>query len=786
MRSQSIKRSLLATLLTTAAMTTQGFAQTAETASDEENPQVQDTITVIGQSLYNNRVNALKSPTLIIDVPQSLSITTADQIIEQGFDSIGDIVLYTPGLTQSQGEGHRDAVVFRGVRSTADFFIDGVRDDVQYYRSLYNLEQVEVLRGPNALFFGRGGTGGVINRVTKKGSLEENFVGYKASVDTFGAFDASIDINQVISDNVALRVNAYYESLNNHRDFFDGERFGINPTLFVELTPSTTLNLSYEYVDNQRFVDRGIPSVNGEPAAETIDAIADITFSDPEFANTTLEANIFRATLDHQFSDNIKGNVSVSYGDFDKLYANIFASDDFVVNTTDPNILGTVELDGYVDTTQRDSFTLSTNLIGEFETGSILHSIVLGGEFSDTDNDNDRLNAFFSTQAAARAEEIALFGSSDIRTDQAVFNVFAGPSDQAIDLNFGIGTVAGVDFGNGVTIADGAPVVVSFGDFNVPNADVASSAILNDDTEANVTVFSAFIQDEIAITDWLDLVLGVRYDSFDITVNNIETFINTGVEEILTRRDDNIAPRVGLVLKPRENISLYGSFSETFLPRSGEQFADINPPDDALDPNESTNLEVGLKWDFAERLSFTFAAFDIENSSPQENDADPGTLDVIDSEVRGIEAQIQGNLTDKWYISAGYSFLEGNQVDVVTVDGVETVQDAVAADGSTLRLRELPQNTFNLWTTYDVTPKFGLGFGLTYQDESFAGFSNEVTLPSFTRLDATAYYNLNENLRLQVNIENLTDTEYFPNSHTDNNITVGAPLNAKFTISGRF
>ena len=741
-----------------------------------------DTVEVTGQYLYTDRVNALKSPTPIIDVPQSLSITTAEQILEQGFDSIGDIVLYTPGLTQSQGEGHRDAVVFRGVRSTADFFIDGARDDVQYYRSLYNLEQVEVLRGPNALFFGRGGTGGVINRVTKKGSFEEDFVGYKASVDTFGAFDVAIDVNKALSDNAAFRVNAYYEALNNHREFFEGERFGINPTLFVELSPSTTVNLSYEYVNNERFVDRGIPSLNGEPAFD----LADITFADPEFATTTLDAHILRGTIEHQFADNLKGNLSISYNTFDKRYANIFASDDFVENTTDPDILGTVELDGYIDTTERNSIVLSSNLIGEFQTGGILHSVVLGGEFIDTDNDNDRFNAFFSTQVAARAEELALFGESNIRTDQAIFNVFAGPPDQAIDLNFGNGTVAGVAFDSGVSIAEGAPVVVSFGDFNVPNADVANSDILNDDTEANVTTFSAFIQDEIAITDWFDLVVGVRYDSFDITVNNIETFINTGIEDVLTRRDDNIAPRVGIVLKPQENISLYGSFSETFLPRSGEQFADINPPDDALDPNTSTNLEVGLKWNFAERLSFTFAAFDIENSSPQENDEDPGTLDVIDAEVRGIEAQVQGYITDKWYISAGYSFLEGNQVDVLTVDGVETVQDAVDADGNVLRLRELPEHTFNLWTTYDVTPKFGVGLGLTFQDESFAGFSNEVTLPSFTRLDATAYYNLNDNLRLQFNIENLTDTEYFPNSHTDNNITVGAPINAKFTISGRF
>ena len=121
------------------------------------------------------RLHALKTPVPVLDVPQTVSIVTDDDIRKQGFRQIGDIVRYTPGVNTSQGEGHRDAVVFRGVRSTADFFQDGTRDDVQYYRSLYNVEQVEILRGPNALLFGRGGTGGVINRVTKKAVIGEQF-----------------------------------------------------------------------------------------------------------------------------------------------------------------------------------------------------------------------------------------------------------------------------------------------------------------------------------------------------------------------------------------------------------------------------------------------------------------------------------------------------------------------------------------------------------------------------------------------------------------------------------
>ncbi len=724
-------------------------AARAETEDAPVEETTLDTIVVTGEFLYTDQVNALKSPTPIVDVPQSLSITTAEQIVQQGFDSIGDIVLYTPGVNQSQGEGHRDAIVFRGVRSTADFFIDGVRDDVQYYRSLYNLEQVEILRGPNALFFGRGGTGGILNRVTKKGVIGENFVGYLGAVDTFGAGTVQLDGNYTVNDKAAFRLNAYYERLDNHRDFFSGDRFGVNPTAFIELTPRTTLNLSYEYVNNERFVDRGIPAgADGRPAEE----LADITFSDPELSTSTLEAHIGRATLTHQFLDNLKGNFSVAYGDFDKLYLNFFP----VSFDEETNIVG---IDGYVDTTQRRNLTVSANFVGEFSTGGINHTIVTGGEFIDTVNNNDRFNTFF---------------------DQTQDDVEFFLATQPINLSGGVGVNASGE--------------VTTNSFDVD---------LNDDTEADVTVFSGYIQDEIEVAPWLDLVLGVRFDSFEITVDNIETLIETGETDITSRTDSQFSPRLGFVLKPRENISFYGSFSESFLPRSGEQFADLpddpaTPDDDTLDPDTFQNLEVGLKWDFANGLSFTAAAFRIEQSSPQEapSTVDPetglviddnaGMLVVVESEIRGVEAQIQGQITDRWHISAGYSFLDGEQV--ATTDILDADGNIVVAQGEEngLRLRELPAHTFNFWSNYQVTQRFGLGAGLTFQDESFADFGNLTTLPAFVRVDAAAYYDLSDRVRLQVNIENLTNTDYFPNAHTANNITVGAPINAKFTISGRF
>ncbi|MEQ5789133.1 TonB-dependent siderophore receptor [Erythrobacter sp. NFXS35] len=705
-------------------------AETSETASSAEAGTGADdagdrgsNIVVTGDVLYSDRLNALKSPTPIIDVPQSLSITTADQIIQQGFDSIGDIVNYTPGVTNSQGEGHRDAVVFRGVRSTADFFVDGVRDDVEYYRGLYNLEQVEILRGPNALLFGRGGTGGILNRVTKKGVVGETFVGVRASAGSIGANDIWADINLATGDNSALRINAAYESLSNHRDLFDGEQIGFNPTFRAEFGGTTTIDLAYEYVDHERFIDRGIPTdANGDP----VRFLQRVTFGDAENNYTTFRAHVLRGTVQHNFSDSLKGNVTAQWGDYDKVYSNYFpVGYDQATNV--------VAMDGYIDTTQRQSLVLSGNLVGEFATGGIGHTLIVGGEYIDTSNNNDRFNPVFDTAVADNLANPA----NPRRTDVEFF-----PAIRPFPLRGGVGT-----------LADGRTTSGPF-------------TALNDDTEADLTVLSAYIQDEIKLADWLRVVLGARFDSFEITVRDLK---NGGTR---TRKDEEITPRLGLIVKPQENLSLYTSYSETFLPRSGDQFADINPPADALDPDTFSNLEAGVKWDIRPGLALTGAVFQIEQSSPQVSDANPDTLDVVDSKIRGFEAQLLGQVTDGWFLSAGYSYLDGEQ------------QGRTGPTGR--RLRELPEHMFSIWNNFQATDQLGFGLGVTAQDESFADNANTATLPAYARVDMAVFYDVSDNLRLQVNVENLLDELYFPTAHSANELTVAPPLNARFTISARF
>lgn len=663
-----------------------------------------------------DKVSAFLTDTPLRDIPQSLSVVTEEEIKDRGYQSLGDIVDYTPGVINSQGEGHRDAIVFRGQpRSTADFFVDGIRDDVQYYRSLYNVEKVEFLRGPNALFFGRGGSGGVINRVLKKPILGDQFGSISGDVDTFGAFGTQFDYNRQTSDNTAFRLNLFYESLENHRDFYDGDRIGINPTFLWQISETTSLDFSYEYSDHERFIDRGIPvGDNGKP----VDRFNGTVFGDSELNETTLDAHTLRATLNHEFSDAWKGRASAFYGTYDKVYTNYYASGYDQASDL-------VEIDGYRDSTDRETFSLTADVVGEFTTGQVDHKMVIGADYIRTSSDQNRFNNVWASG-----------GNGD------------GPDQQDF-------AARGFRMSNGAVFDSSGAVI-----------DTGSFISIADDTRVTVDSYSLFIHDEISINEQWDVILGARFDSFDIDV------YNAVANETRTRKDQEISPRFGLVYKPQEELSFYASYSESFLPRSGEQFTDINGDKDALEPDTFTNLELGAKWDVTDDSFLTFAVFQIEQSSPQVADSDPSTLDVIDTETFGIELQYQGRIMDWWYINAGYTYLDGEQLDRSGDTGLDP--------------REQPEHLFSVWNNFIVNDKFGFGLGMLYQDSSFADSGNTATLPSFVRFDASAYYLLDDSTRIQLNIENLLDREYYPNSHSGTNISVGAPISARLMISKSF
>ncbi|MEO0983384.1 MAG: TonB-dependent siderophore receptor [Pseudomonadota bacterium] len=695
----------------------------AEAAYDAANPQVQETIVVRDKFLANEKFSGTKTLTPLVDVPQSLTVISREQIEDQFFIDIGDVTRFTPGVSIGQGEGHRDQITIRGQNTTADFFIDGVRDDVQYFRPLYNLQQVEILRGSNALIFGRGGGGGVVNRVTKKALAGEAFGSATASVDTFGSFLFAGDGNIGIGEAGAFRLNAFYEDLDNHRDFFGGERFAINPTTTFELTPDTRLIVSYEYVDDDRVVDRGAPSLDGTP----LEGFDETYFGDPDFNRTTLQAHIARARLDHNFSDGLSFNTTIQYADYDKLYQNLFPVGIALGGLSSCSAsLGAVEgdvcLDGYIDTTDRQNLIIQSNLVGEFDTGFLGHTLLFGVEYGDQDTANSRRDTFFADSAD---DQIAFAFTDPLAIPEVTFPV------------------------------------------------------LNRDRDSKVDFISVYIQDQIDVGDHVKLVGGVRYDRFEVDVLNRDAsqLAGTGGAPLeLGRVDEEISPRVGLIYKPQDNVSLYASWSQSFLPRSGDQFLVLTPSTESLAPEEFENIEVGAKWDLTNRLALTASLFQLDRESGTTVDPnDVGNLLIIGSRTRGFEVQLNGELLPDWYVNTGYSYLDADERGRI-VDG------AIA----NRTLSQVPEHMFFVFSRYDLSERFGVGLGVTYQSEQFASISNAVELPDFTRVDAAIYYQLTDAVELQVNVENLFDADFFPSAHNDNNITPAEPLNARFTLTTRF
>lgn len=671
-------------------------------------------VEVKGKVLYVDQVNSLKPPVPILDVPQSVSVITDEEIKDQGFREIGDIIRYMPGVNTSQGEGHRDAVVFRGVRSTADFYQDGVRDDVQYYRSLYNVEQLEILRGPNALLFGRGGTGGLINRVSKKAEIGEAFGSIDFGADSFGAADLAVDANFATSDSTAVRLNLHTDSLANHRDFYEGERYGINPTVKIQVDDETTIDLSYEYADHERFIDRGIPTANNKP----VESLRDVVFGVEGLNLQTLEASILRGSLAHDYSDTGKFNMSITSSDFKKMYKNLYAAG----YDADAN---TVKLDGYLDPTERQNLIVSANVVNEFSNGSTSGTLLVGLEFVDTDNKNYRYNTFFNNRAGSDAGE---------PTDQQIFNITRPLSIAK--------TSTGLD------------------------STVDYTTDLKSSSESDLTVTSFYLQGDIDFSDSWKMIIGGRLDNFDITVTDVKK------SQDQSRKDNMFSPRLGVIYKPADNMSLYVSYSESFLPRSGEQYKKLDASGAALDPDVYKNTEFGYKYDINDALTFTAAIFDSE-STRAEKDNETGEMNEIRGlEVEGYEVELSGDIDDQNNLTFGYTSLDG-----VTSKG-------------TKQPRELPNQMLSLWYSYQANETFGFGLGVTHQAESFikdtTNGSTGPALPDYTRVDFALHINASDNDVVRVHIENLTDELYFPHSHSTHQASVGESLSARVSYSRRF
>jgi catecholate siderophore receptor len=307
-----------------------------------------------------------------------------------------------------------------------------------------------------------------------------------------------------------------------------------------------------------------------------------------------------------------------------------------------------------------------------------------------------------------------------------------------------------------------------------PTADVStiwaqSPSDANNRVTANVAAI--YIQDQIRPAKWLEIVAGIRFDSFRLRVNDLRP---TG--GIFSRTDKLWSPRLGLVLKPQDNLSFYASYSRSYLPQSGDQFSSLTDVTDGLKPERFDNYEVGAKWEILDGLLATAAIYRLDRSNTRATDpADPmHTILTGAQRSRGIELGLERSVTSRWLISGGYALQKAEITRTTTA----------APKGREVPL--VPRHSFSLWNRYDVTKQLGVGLGLIARSKSCASISNQVKLPGYARVDGALYYKLPRGIEAQVNVENILGAHYFAAANSDNNIAPGAPRTVKTTLGYRF
>lgn len=673
-------------------------AAAADTRDSSPYSLIADRVTVEGKRVDYGAAStpsATKTDTPLIDIPQALTVISDDLIKGQAMRSLGDALRYVPGATMGQGEGHRDAPTLRGNATTADFYVDGVRDDVQYFRDLYNVERIEVIKGPNALIFGRGGGGGVINRVTRAPAFDAEGE-IRLDGGQFGYGRASLDYTRALSSKIAARLDAAYENSDSYRDFTGVERYGVNPSAFLAFSDTTRLTISYERFRDDRTVDRGLPSLNGRP----YDGDRRAFFGNPDLSHSDFGLHAARAKFESRLSPTLNFTNHFSFAAYDKFYSNVHAN-------SPVDAAGDVRLQAYFSGTQRRGAFNQSDLVWKTETGPLKHQFLFGGEVG------------FQTTENRRTDNNNAAGVVNI-SDPTTF----------------------------------APVVF---------------APTRDDNLVDLTTASLYIQDQIEVAPFLLLLGGARFDRFDLEFDDRRP----GASDF-SRVDGVFSPRGGVILKPAKNASLYFSYSKSFLPQSGDQFASLSATTAALEPEKFENLEAGAKWDIRPGLSLAGALYRLERTNTRA--IDPMTNRTVltgAQRSKGAEIELQGAVTDRWEAILGYAYQDAEITSTTTA----------APAGRVVPLT--PKHAVSIWSRYRLTDRFSGAVGVVYQARSFASISNAVELPNFTRVDAALFYRLADFIDAQVNFENLTNALYFPTAHNDNNITPGAPRSVRAALTLR-
>lgn len=714
----------------------------------DDSTTLKDVVVEADSGLFNpSRLQTPKQTQPVRDVPQTITVIPKALIEERGAFSLRDVLRNTPGISKQAGEGvsgsgSGDNLTIRGFASRSDWFIDGVRDMGTYNRDPFNTEQVEVAKGPASTTNGRGSTGGSINLATKMANQKRSNT-ETVSVGTNDFVRGTFDVNEPLNEHTAIRLNGmYHDGDIPGRDTVHQERYGLAASLAFGLGTDTRFTFNYQRMEENNIPDFGIPWIPTTGtfvgAAAPLNGLrnqpAPVDYSNFYGRPTDFQrdqGDMFTAIFEHDFNDKIKVRNLTRYSRLhyeSVITAPRFRDIDVAPGTQYSSLLAR---EGQRRKMTNEVFSNQTLLTAAFDTGPVKHDLVTGLEFS------------WERQLLATA--VGISSTTDLFNPNA--NGVPGlPANPARDIT-----------GNLV---------------NLPG-----------DAESHLDTISAFVFDTISIGKHLEITAGIRYDHLDADARgtgNGDRF--GGPTKGASNSDDIFSWKAAIVYKPVEYGSIYLGYATSVNPTIDGAISGglglnngSNVTTNRLDPEEARSFELGTKWDlFNERLSLTAAVFRTEKTNARTTSAGITTL-AGEQEVEGIELGVAGQLTKKWAIFAGFCHMDSS---------VEASRNVLEVNNP---LPNAPDNTFNIWTSYNVLHNFQVGFGAQYVGNVIGNSANAGRIvPDYWTADAMLSYRFSEKLSLRLNIYNITDERYIETSSSTGHFIPGPGRSAALTATIKF
>lgn len=771
------------------ASATPALAQTTQPQADQPRlGGVTVTDTAIEEDSY--KTEQLDSPQYtapLIDTPRSVVVVPKQIIRDTGSATLLEALRTVPGITFGAGEGGNpigDRPFIRGVDSQASTYLDGVRDIGAQSREVFNLEQIEIVKGSNSAVGGRGGAGGTLNLVSKAPQSD----GFVAGAASYGSDDykrVTFDVNQSLGQSVGIRLNGMYHDQDvAGREALFQERWGIAPAVTLGLDGPTSATFSYYHLESDELPDSGFPyqyTIGNAPAGVTETAPVEVQdgrkvdrdnfygLTNRDFRETNVDQVTLR--LEHRFSDALTLRNTSRYGHSEQAY--IFTNpDDSAGNVAGTGSAPTNQPSGRVARSPKNRFSATellvnqTDLFGEVDTGSMRHAFAAGIEI---------------------AREVANRGS---------FTIVSTPR---CENNAGAnGSAPGSAPYNCTDLFD-------------PNPDDPFSGSVTRNAPGTTTITrantkSAYLFDTITLTPALIANLGLRYDHFSTRIRGPEV---AGTRPDFGRSDGLWSYQAGLVFKPAENASLYASTSTSNTPpgsfigegAEGNAFTALNVND--LKVEKTRSYEVGGKVDlFGEQLSLTLAGFRTETDNARTTGANNVIEFVGQRRIDGIEFGFNGKITPEWNVFGGYTYLDSvvrnGGLTATTVGGVTLYAPSV---NTGRRFPNTPEHSFTAYTNFNVTPALKIGGGAIYNSKVYGGYADQRTIqngevvitkelaryvPAYWRFDASLAYRFSDRIELQLNAQNLFDERYYDKAYSTHYAAIAPGRSVFATLNFRY